>query len=94
MTYTITQNAQFNSLEIAFDGKPDQATREALKALRFRWHGMKKSGTATQPKKKPGQPSKASPPRHRRPKPRRPPPQPLRIISGFTGTVSRSTAAS
>ena len=42
MTYTITKNAQFNSLEIAFDGKPAEEIREALKALRFRWNGAKK----------------------------------------------------
>lgn len=42
MTYTITNNAEFGSLEIAFDGKPEQAIRDALKALRFRWHGVKK----------------------------------------------------
>lgn len=42
MTYTITTNAQFNSLEISFDGKPAQAVRDALKALKFRWHGVKK----------------------------------------------------
>ena len=42
MNYTITHNAQFKSIEIAFDGKPDQATRDALKELRFRWHGQKK----------------------------------------------------
>lgn len=42
MTYTITHNAEFNSLEITFDGKPAQAIRDALKALRFRWHGQKK----------------------------------------------------
>ena len=38
MTYTITANAQFNSIEILFDSKPSDAIREALKALRFRWH--------------------------------------------------------
>ncbi len=42
MTYTITNNAEFNSIEIAFDGIPAQAVREALKALRFRWHNAKK----------------------------------------------------
>ena len=42
MTYTITNNNQFGSLEIAFDGKPSEAIREALKALKFRWHGVKK----------------------------------------------------
>lgn len=42
MTYTITNNSQFNSLEIYFDGKPSSAIRDALKELKFRWHGMKK----------------------------------------------------
>ena len=42
MNYTITHNAQFKSIEIAFDGKPEQAVRDALKELRFRWHGQKK----------------------------------------------------
>lgn len=42
MTYTISHNPEFNSLEITFDGKPAQAVRDALKALRFRWHGQKK----------------------------------------------------
>ena len=38
MTYTINHNSQYNSVEIAFDGKPSEKIREALKALRFRWH--------------------------------------------------------
>lgn len=42
MTYTITANPAFNSLEVSFDSKPSEAIREALKALRFRWHSMKK----------------------------------------------------
>lgn len=42
MSYTMTKNAQFNSLEITFDGKPCEAIREALKALRFRWHGVRR----------------------------------------------------
>lgn len=42
MTYTITRNAAFNSIEITFDGKPSQTVRDALKALKFRWHGVKK----------------------------------------------------
>lgn len=42
MTYTITENPSFNSLEITFDCKPEQAIRDALKALRFRWHKIKK----------------------------------------------------
>lgn len=41
MTYTITNNAQFNSIEITFDTKPSETIREALKALRFRWHKQK-----------------------------------------------------
>lgn len=42
MEYTIKPNAEFNSLEIYFQGKPSEAVREALKALKFRWHGLKK----------------------------------------------------
>ena len=42
MTYTITTNPSFNSLEILFDGKPTEEIRNALKALRFRWHSVKK----------------------------------------------------
>lgn len=40
--YTITSNQAFNSLEISFNEKPGEAIREALKALKFRWHGVKK----------------------------------------------------
>jgi hypothetical protein len=42
MNYTITANPTFNSLEIAFEGKPSEEIRQALKDLRFRWHGVKK----------------------------------------------------
>ena len=42
MNYTISKNAAYNSLEISFDGKPSEAVRDALKALRFRWHSVKK----------------------------------------------------
>lgn len=42
MTYTITHNEAFKSLEITFDGKPAAAVRDALKALKFRWHSVKK----------------------------------------------------
>ena len=42
MTYTINTNEAFKSLEIAFDGKPSETVRDALKALRFRWHNVKK----------------------------------------------------
>lgn len=41
MTYEITLNHQFNSYEIKFDGKPADAIREALKALKFRWNPKK-----------------------------------------------------
>lgn len=41
MTYTITHNEAFNSLEISFDSKPSEAVRDALKLLKFRWHKMK-----------------------------------------------------
>ena len=42
MTYTITTNAEHNGIEITFTAKPSEAVREALKALKFRWHGVKK----------------------------------------------------
>lgn len=42
MTYTITTNTNFNSIEITFDGKPSEAIRNALKDMRFRWHNVKK----------------------------------------------------
>ena len=42
MTYTITKDQQYNSIEISFDGKPSEAIRTALKEMRFRWHGVKK----------------------------------------------------
>lgn len=41
MTYEINLNQQFNSYEIKFDGKPADAIREALKALKFRWNPKK-----------------------------------------------------
>lgn len=40
--YTITINPSYNSTEIAFEGKPSEAIRNALKDLRFRWHNVKK----------------------------------------------------
>lgn len=40
--YTITANTAYNSVEIDFAEKPSEAIRAALKALRFRWHGVKK----------------------------------------------------
>ena len=71
MTYTINTNTEFNSIEIFFNGIPTEAIRNALKALKFRWHGVKKcwygyadeatareaidNGTAAAPKKKTAQ---------------------------------------
>lgn len=42
MTYTINHNDAFNSIEITFDCKPSATVRDALKALKFRWHSVKK----------------------------------------------------
>ncbi len=42
MSYTITRNPAFNSIEITFTEKPAEAIRNALKALKFRWHNVKK----------------------------------------------------
>ena len=42
MTYTITNNTQFNSTEITFDGKPSEKVRAVLKELHYRWHSAKK----------------------------------------------------
>ena len=39
--FTITDNAQYGSLEITFDGKPSVQVRDALKAAKFRWNGKK-----------------------------------------------------
>jgi hypothetical protein len=39
--YRIENNTKFNSLEIFFTGKPGQETRDALKALKFRWNPKK-----------------------------------------------------
>ena len=40
--YSIAVNPQFNSIEISFNEKPSEQVREALKALKFRWHGVKR----------------------------------------------------
>ena len=40
--YTITNNAAFGSKEITFNGIPSKEIREALKALKFRWHAVKR----------------------------------------------------
>ena len=39
--FTITDNVQYGSLEITFDGKPPVQVRDALKAAKFRWNGKK-----------------------------------------------------
>lgn len=42
MEYAINKNNSFNSLEITFAGKPDEQTRDALKANGYRWHGVRR----------------------------------------------------
>lgn len=42
MTYTITANMAHHSHKVAFPGKPSAAVREALKALHFRWHSVRR----------------------------------------------------
>lgn len=39
--FKIVKNEQFDSLEVYFDDKPSAEVREALKALKFRWHNKK-----------------------------------------------------
>lgn len=39
--FTITDNAQYGSLEITFDGKPPVQVRDVLKENKFRWNGKK-----------------------------------------------------
>ena len=38
MEYIISENKRYNSIEIKFSAKPDEETRDALKALKFRWN--------------------------------------------------------
>ena len=38
----IEKNAEFGSIEIYFNTKPSKEVRDALKGLKFRWHGVKK----------------------------------------------------
>lgn len=42
MEYAINKNNDFNSLEITFADKPDEQTRDALKANGYRWHGVRR----------------------------------------------------
>ena len=39
--FTITDNREYGTLEIKFDGKPSEAVRDALKEHGFRWHRAK-----------------------------------------------------
>lgn len=38
LPFTIVSNPSFKSFEVSFTGKPSEAVRNALKALRFRWN--------------------------------------------------------
>ena len=40
-SFIITDNAEYGTLEIKFDGKPSEAVRDVLKAHKFRWHRTK-----------------------------------------------------
>lgn len=42
MTYEINYNSKYNSYEVHFDGKPSEEVRNALKAMKFRWHSVNK----------------------------------------------------
>lgn len=42
MEYAINKNNNFNSLEITFAGKPNEQTRDVLKANGYRWHGVRR----------------------------------------------------
>ena len=39
--FTITDNAEYGTLEIKFDGKPSEPVRNVLKENKFRWHKVK-----------------------------------------------------
>ena len=39
--FTITDNAEYGTLEIKFEGKPSEAVRNVLKENKFRWHKQK-----------------------------------------------------
>lgn len=41
MKYELTQNKQYNSIEIKFDAKPTAEIIKGLKALKYRWHSAK-----------------------------------------------------
>ena len=37
----IVNNYEYNSIELYFDGKPDEMTRETLKMFKWRWNPKK-----------------------------------------------------
>lgn len=39
--FIISENPRFNSVEVKFTEKPDERTRDALKALKFRWNSKR-----------------------------------------------------
>lgn len=39
--YEITRNADFDSVEVKFNGKPSDAVRQAVRGLGMRWHKIK-----------------------------------------------------
>lgn len=41
MMYTITNNTQYNSLEVTFDSKPSASVLSSLKALKMRWNSKR-----------------------------------------------------
>lgn len=41
MEYIISANERYNSVEVKFSAKPDEETRNALKALKFRWNSKR-----------------------------------------------------
>lgn len=40
-SYTITRNAEYDSIEVRFNGKPSDAVRQAVRGLGMRWHKLK-----------------------------------------------------
>lgn len=40
--YTITDNAEYGSIDVKFDEKPSEAVRAALKQNKFRWNGKRR----------------------------------------------------
>ena len=42
----IENNYEYNSIELYFDGKPDEMTRETLKVFKWKWNGKVRRGWA------------------------------------------------